>query len=165
MNRTVLSVSSHGRVAMNDAAKEVLFRIHCGRDAVAYDCDGNTRPLADCDVNNVKFVAGAWRIQNMFAHQIQRVRGKEFVLLEKIDRTEKNLFEFFRARAVGKNCYGRFLVGGGEFVVAKCETAKGTYWAYGASIEQVRAFLGIRLYDEYKDLIHANACAYKDAQK
>lgn len=152
------SVSSHGLVVMNEHAKELLFRIHCERGALAYSSDGNTRPLKNCDINNVKLIAGLWRVQNKFEHKIQNVRGKEFVLLEKINRTEKNLFEFYRAAMVATNCYGRFFVGGAEQIVAKYETDKQTYWSYGNTIEQARAFLGIRLYDEYSDLIHSVAC-------
>lgn len=31
--------------------------------------------------------------------------------------------------------------------------------AYGQTIEQARAFLGIKMYDEYQDLIHSAAFA------
>ena len=159
------SLASRGDIVMNDHAKELLFRIHCERGELAYSCDGKTRPLKDCDILDVKFIAGLWRVQNKFEHNIQRVRDQEFVLLEKINRTEKNKFEFYRACRVGHNCYGRFVVGGMEQVVAKYETDKQTYWSYGNTIEQARAFLGIRLYDEYSDLIHAVACQNKLNQK
>ena len=44
------------------------------------------------------------------------------------------------------------------YYVAKYTTDQGTYWSYGNTIEQARAFLGIKLYDEYMDLIHTHAC-------
>ena len=62
---------------------------------------------------------------------------------------------------VGLNCYGRFIVGGPEVIVAKYDTDRGTYWSYGPTLEQARAFLGIKLYDEYMDLIHSVACKNK----
>lgn len=159
------SISSRGDVVMEEHAKELLFRIHCERGALAYSSDGKNRPLKDCDIRDVKYVSGMWRIQNKFEHPIQHVRDREFVLLEKINRTEKNMFEFYRARRVGQNCYGRFLVGGAEQIVAKYETDRQTYWSYGATIEQARAFLGIRLYDEYSDVIHSVACKNKLSHK
>ena len=159
------SVSSHGDVVLNDHAKQLLYKIHCGQGATAIDSDGKTRPLADCDINSVKYISGMWRVQNPFNYEIQVVRGEEFVLMEKLNRTEKNRFEFYRAQPIGKNCYGRFLVPKTTKIVAKYETDNHTYWSYGNSIEQARAFLGIRLYDEYQDLIHAHACKNKLRQK
>lgn len=159
------SLSSHGLVAMSDSAKELLFRIDCKRGALAYSADGQERPLSKCDINNVKFIGGLWRVQDKFKHNIQCVRDKEFVLLEKINRIEKNKFEFYHAALVGTNCYGRFIVGGATHIVAKYETDKQTYWSYGSTIEQARAFLGNRLYDEYSDLIHSVACKNKLSHK
>lgn len=159
------SVSSHGLVAMNDSAKELLFRTDCRRGAMAIDSNGQTRPLSECNIYDVKFVAGLWRVQNKFEHKIQMVRGQEFVLLEKLNRVEKNLFEFYRAGVVGRNCYGRFLINGADLIVAKYETDDETFWSYGSTIEQARAFMGIRLYDKYQDLIHATACKNKTKTK
>ena len=159
------SLSSHGDVAMNEHAKHLLYKIHCGRGAIARDCDGNTRPLSECDVNDVRFISDQWRIQNKFVHPIQIVRGKEFVLIEKLDRVEKTQFEFFRASPVCKNCYGRYTIGGLYQIVAKYETDDATYWAYGDTVADARAFLGIALYDKYQDAIHAIACKNKIASQ
>lgn len=155
------SLSSHGRVAMNEHAKELLYNIHCKNGAMAINEAGQMRPLSECNLNDVKHIAGMWRIQNKFNQPIYHVRDKDFVLLERINRTEKNLFEFYRASMVGSNCYGRFLVGGADKIVAKYETDSETFWSYGNTIEQARAFLGIRLYDKYMDLIHHAACKNK----
>lgn len=154
------SISSRADVAMNEHAKHLLYKIHCERGALAHSADGKTRPLSECDIRNVKFVAGLWRVQNEFPHTVQYVRGQEFVLLNKINRMEKNRFEFYHARMVGRNCYGPFLVDL-PMIVAKYKTDSQTYWAYGNTIEQARAFLGIRMYDEYSDVIHAAACRDK----
>lgn len=151
------SISSRGDVVLNEHAKELLFRIHCKQGALAYDSNGGTRPLGQCDVHDVKLVAGLWRVQNKFDCPVQLVRGKEFVLLDRINRTEKNEFEFYRAARVGRNCYGRFLINGVEQVVAKYETADETLWSYGDNIEKARAFMGICLIDKFRDLIHATA--------
>lgn len=161
----MISVSSRGDVVLEEHSKELLYKMHCQRGAMAIDSVGAKRPLSECNINDVKLCAGLWRIQNKFEHNIQLVRGKEFVLLEKLNRTEKNKFEFYRAAVVGNNCYGRFLVPGNQGVVAKYETDKQTYWAYGPTIEQARAFLGIRLYDEYQDLIDSVVCRRKNKSK
>ena len=125
---------------------------------LAYKSDGTTVPLESVKLSNVEFVAGLWRVQNPFPHKIQEVRGTKFVLTERLPHIEKNLFEFYRASMVSENCYGPFITPGATHVVAKYITDHGTYWSYGTTIEQARAFLGIKLYDEYMDLIHAHAC-------
>lgn len=124
----------------------------------AWDINGREYPLRDLNINDVEFVAGIWRVQTKFDSPIQIVRGKEFVLGARINRLEKNLFEFFNAQLVGTNCYGRFIIPSSKFVVAKYVTDDETYWAYGSTLEQARAFLGIRLYDKYMDVIHSMAC-------
>lgn len=160
-----LQVSSVQKTVNGPAFKRLAYKIHCGQGAMAYDSDGGKRPLSECDINDVKFVGGLWRIQNKFEYKIQIVRGEEFVLGDRINRTEKNLFEFYNAQMVGKNCYGRFIVNGANWVVAKYKTDRDTYWAYGSTLEQARAFLGIRLYDEYRDLIHSVACKNENLEK
>lgn len=125
---------------------------------LAYKSDGTTVPLESVKLSNVEFVAGLWRVQNPFPHKIQDVRGTKFVLTERLPHSEKNLFEFYRASMVSENCYGPFITSGATHVVAKYITDQGAYWSYGNTIEQARAFLGIRLYDEYMDLIHSVAC-------
>lgn len=159
------SISSHGMTVINDRARELLFRIHCKRGAVAYSSDGKTRPLSQCNVDDVKFIAGLWRVQDKFEHKIQLVRDRQFVLLEKLNRIEHNKFEFYRAALVARNCYGWYLVRGHEMIVAKYETDKQTYWGYGTTIERARAFLGIRMYDEYCELIHSVACKNQEKRK
>ena len=124
---------------------------------MAYCSNGTTIPLADVDVSNVEFIGGLWRVQDSFPYKIQNVRDKSFVLHEKLDYQEKNLFEFYRASIVTQHCYGYFM-SPKHYIIAKYTTDHGTYWSYGTTIEQARAFLGIKLYDEYMDLIHSVAC-------
>lgn len=143
------------------ASKRRAFLIAAKEGRLAWDRNGREYVLRDLKIDDVEYVAGAWRVQNKFDHPIQLVRGKEFILLGKINRTEKNLFEFYRATLVAQNCYGRFCINGAEHIVAKYETDDETLWAYGNTIEQARAFLGICLYDKYQNLIHSVACKNK----
>ncbi len=128
----------------------------CGE--LAHLSNGKTVPLNAVKLHDVEFIGGLWRVQDKFPHQIQIVRDVPFVLGERISRTERNHFEFFWACRVSENCYGKYLTSQPSYVVAKYTTDKQTYWAYGQTVEQARAFLGIRLYDEYMDLIHSVAC-------
>ena len=125
---------------------------------MAYSRDGTVAPLANFAVSDVEFIGGLWRVQTPFSHKIQDVRDKQFVLDAVLSHREKNHFEFYSAWLVSENCYGKYILDGGKYIVAKYTTDHGTYWSYGANIEQARAFLGIKLYDEYMDLIHAHAC-------
>ena len=129
----------------------------CKLGILAYKSDDTAVLLSSVAPSQVEFVAGLWRIQNPFPYDIHDVRGVKFVLTERLPHTEKNLFEFYRASQVAENCYGPFIIPGSQ-IVAKYTTDRGTYWSYGNTIEQARAFLGIRLYDEYMDLIHSVAC-------
>lgn len=145
----------------DDATKRRAFLVAATEGYLAWDSAGREYPLRNLTPDDVEYIGGAWRVQNKFEYPIQMVRGEEFVLGERLNRTERNHFEFYHARVVGTNCYGRFIIGGPEVIVAKYETDDETLWSYGGSIEQARAFLGISLYDKYMDLIHATACRKK----
>ena len=112
---------------------------------------------------NVDKVSGVWRIQNKLPYKITRVRDKDMVLVKKLDRVENTLFEFWIAKEVCYNCYGPFIIDDtyADYVVARYETDKETYWGYGQTLEAARAYLGLKLYDEYKDVINAIACKDK----
>lgn len=131
----------------------------------AIDQEGREHLLRDLNMDDVEYIGGRWRVQNKFEYNIQVARGEEFVVLEKINRIEKNRFEFYRAAAIGINCYGRWFIPGQERILAKYETDDETFWAYGKTIPEVRAFLGISLYDKYADLIHSVACKNKNHAK
>ena len=128
------------------------------RSVMAYRSGDTKAPLINYPMNDVEFIGGLWRVQNQFPYEVQDVRDKQFVLGAKLPHQEKNLFEFYSAMMVSENCYGKSLSVGSKYIVAKYTTDNGTYWSYGTTIEQARAFLGIKLYDEYMDLIHAHAC-------
>ncbi len=142
-------------------AKRRAFNSAAASGKAAWDASGREYFLRGLNIDDVEFIGGAWRVQNKFDKQIQLVRGEELVLGERLNRTERNHFEFYSAHLVGLNCYGRFVMGGPGVIVAKYETDDETHWAYGKTLEQARAFLGIRLYDKYMDLIHAAACKKK----
>lgn len=132
-------------------------------NVMAIDSRGNEKPIKDFAMNDLAFVGGMWRIQEKLSLPITRVRGKDMILTQKIDHTETTLFDFYRGKEVKYNCYGPFVIQDDkyDYIVAQYETDKKTYWAYGKSIEQARAFMGIKMYDEYKDVINAIACKNK----
>jgi len=127
--------------------------------AGVYAVDENSNKILlgepGAQINEVEFIAGVWRIQNKFPYKVVNVRGQDFVLLEKLDYKEKTKFDFYSAVTIGLNCYGYFIIpNSNDYIVARYETEKGVFMAYGQTKEQARAFLGIKLYDQYQDLIH-----------
>lgn len=118
-------------------------------------------------LEDVDLVGGLWRVQNKFNRKITRVRDKDVVLTNKLPHQESTNFEYWNAKLVGYNCYGPFILQGNkaDLIVAKYDTDKGCLWGYGATIESARAFLGLKLYDEYKDVIHSIACQKKIKQQ
>lgn len=121
----------------------------------AYKSDETKVPLKDCRLVNLEFVAGLWRIQDEFPYKIENVRKKDFVIGNKLPHVERTLFDFYQAFSVCENCYGKYMSKTCDYIVAKYVTNRGTYAAYGKTIEDARAYLGIKLYDEFQDVIHA----------
>lgn len=140
------------------AEKRLAFNEARENHAIAFDYKLNKIQLSSVKFNDVDFIGGEWRIQRPIPDGIQMVRGRPFLLGERLPKQEKNKFEFYRAALLTYNCYGYSDSITYTTIVAKYTTDNGTYWAYGSTIEQARAFLGIRLYDEYMDLIHSVAC-------
>lgn len=138
--------------------KRAAFNMARHNHEFAIDHTGNKIPLSSVNFNDVDFIGGLWRIQRPVPQNILMVRGRPFILGERIERQEKNLFEFYHAALLFHNCYGYSDYLEFDTIVAKYTTDNGTYWSYGQNIEQARAFLGIRLYDEYMDLVHSVAC-------
>ena len=122
----------------------------------AYDENMHKFLLRDVPVHRVEYIGGAWRVQRIFNKKITEVRGQKFVLGTKIDKQEKNKFDYYNAYSVCENCYGLYIIDGvNSYIVAKYDTDNGPIWGYGNTIEQARAFLGIALFDKHIDLIHA----------
>jgi hypothetical protein len=126
--------------------------------AVAHTEKNTVVPLASVPVQDVEFIAGLWRVQHSFDYEIQMIRDKQMVLGKKLPHTERIPFEYFEAFSVDENCYGKWITSKPEYIVAKYTTDDGIFWGYGKNIEGARAFLGIKLFDTYMDLIHVNAC-------
>lgn len=137
------------------------------KKAMAYRSNGTTVPLVHVNRSDVEFIGGLWRVQDDFPYKIQLIRDREMVLLKKLPHQERMPFEYFTACIVGYNCYGPFIHKTPDCIVAKYTTDDGVFWGYGATIEKARAFLGIKLYDTYMDLIHKHACKsqFQDHQK
>ena len=149
----------------NSHIKATIWARACKNNEKAINRSGETFPVKNFTIDELAFVAGLWRIQEKFPYHITMIRDKEMVLVKKLDRVENTLFEFYQAKLVGHNCYGRFVFENDkpDYIVAKYETDTKTYWGYGKTLEDARAYLGIRVYDEYKDVINAIAC--KDKMK
>lgn len=146
------------------AEKRKAFNEARENHAIAFDYKLNKTPLSSVKFNDVDFIGGEWRIQRPIPDGIQMVRGRPFLLGKRLPKQEKNKFEFYLAALLTNNCYGYTDNIVYDMIVAKYTTDNGTYWAYGQTIEQARAFLGIRLYDEYMDLIHSVACKNTQAR-
>lgn len=147
------------------AEKEIAFKTARKNGERAWRSNGKSVSLKRVRIENVEFIAGLWRVQNPFPYKVQNVRNTDFVLYDKLPNKEKNLFEFYRAAQVAYNCYGPFVLSGSDKVVARYTTDDKVYWSYGNTVEQARAFLGIRLYDEYMGLIHSVACQNCDQRQ
>ena len=142
-------------------AKSVAFRKDL-YDIMAIDENLNQTRLGSFGATEDKVdrIKGQWHIQNDFQREITHVRDKDMVLIEKLDRVEGTRFEFWSAKSVGYNCFGPFISKDKsiDYVVAKYETDNGPRWGYGKTLEQARAYLGLKLFDEFKDVIHGIAC-------
>lgn len=146
----------------NSRIKSNAWMRACGKNEMAVNSKNEMHPVKNFKMEDLAFVAGLWRIQEKCPHKITRVRDKDMILFDKLDHVENTLFEFWNAKEVVYNCYG-ICFGDKEpdFIVAKYDTDNGTYLGYGRTLESARAFLGLKLYDEYKDIINAIACKNK----
>ena len=121
--------------------------------AVARGADGQCVPLEKLPVDAVEFIAGLWRVQVDFPHEIITVRGRAMVLGRKHDAAEFGAFHYYDGYLVSNNCYGPFIGDTPNYVVGRVDTATGPIWAYGASIPAVRAFLSVALFDRNRSMI------------
>lgn len=140
------------------------------REKKAIAEDGRLITLGDDGAmeEDVDLIGGQWHIQNNFDYsKIVHVRDKDMILMGKLPRKENTNFEYWNAKLVGYNCFGPFVSKGNnpDYIVAKYETDNGPLWGYGKTLEEARAFLGLKLFDEYKDIIHLIACRNKIRKK
>lgn len=127
--------------------------------AFAYKSDDTRVPLKQVKFQDVEFIGGLWRVQHKLDYELRTIRDKQLILGPRIDLQEKNYFEYYQAATPPVyNCYGPLCQLTYDKVVARYITDKKEYWAYGNTVADARAFLGIKLYDEYMDLIHSAAC-------
>lgn len=158
-----LAVDARVNPAYSDVAgKRALYNAAVESQKFAYTDLGTTVPMGSVgtEFNDVEFIGGLWRVQHVFPYEITNVRDRQFVLLKKLPHSEKTKFEFYSAAGVIWRANGASAnIDKPDWIVARYETPRGTYMSYGRSIEQARAFLGIKMYDEYQDLIHSAAFA------
>lgn len=133
--------------------KQNAFNAACKSGDVAYKSDGTTVPLTSLHQDKVEFIAGLWRVQNETNYEIKQIRDRQLILGPRLPHSERTLFEFYSAMRPVFNCYG-LIHCNFDIVVAKYTTQSGTFWGYGRTIEEARAFLGIRLYDTHQELIN-----------
>lgn len=155
-----LAIDTRVHPAYSDVAgKRALYNAAVESEEFAYTDSGATVPLGaiGAEFNDVEYIGGLWRVQKVFPYEITDVRGRQFVLLKKLPHTEKTRFEFYSAAGVIWCANGASAnINKPDWIVAKYETPHGIYMAYGQTIEQA---LGIKMYDEYQDLIHSAAFA------
>ena len=135
--------------------KQKKYEQDCKNAAIAYTEDRHSVLLSSVNVGDVEFIGGFWRVQNKFNPKIHQVRDKKMIIGSPIQHNERTCFDYYKAAFVTYNCYGplppRF-----DMVVARFVTSKGKeLFAYGKTIADARAFLGILLCDAL-DFIHAN---------
>ena len=132
-----------------------------GIKAVAENRSAITLGKNGAKIDNVDRINGIWHIQNKFPYEITRVRKRDMVLLKKLDREEHTGFEFYTAKHVGYNCFGPFVSkdNGYDYIVAKCNTDRGPFWGYGRTMDDARAYLCLKLYDECQDAILGILCS------
>ncbi|MBR5904476.1 MAG: hypothetical protein IKZ49_02990 [Alphaproteobacteria bacterium] len=139
--------------------KKRAYDLACDNNEYAIDEEIRHIPLKNIDISKVAFVGGCWRVQRDFPYEITKVRDKNMVITKKLDYTERMPFVYYEAKEVCCNCNGFFIFSGGfDYIVARYDTKKGVYWGYGKTIEAARAFLGLKLFDEYSEMINEVLC-------
>lgn len=114
----------------------------------AVDQDLSKIPLQNLKYNQVEFIAGFWRVQKPHNYKIQTVRDKVMIIHEKMDHKESTDFTFYRASEFTWNCYQ--ILPTTKYIAAELFGE----WGYGKTIEDARAFLGIKMYTKHQKLIH-----------
>ena len=99
--------------------------------------------------------------------QLPEQPDKQFVLLKRLNYTEntniKNTdFEFYSASSIDPYYDRPRSSLDPDYIIAKCKTGRGTFYAYGCKITDKDAFatasahLAVRVYDAYQDMIEAD---------
>lgn len=136
-------------------SKRALYNQDVKNYALAYRSDDSSSSLCIFPQKNVEFIAGLWRVQNDFPHEIINVRGREMVLGKKHDKVEFGAFHYWDGHLVSYNCYGPIIAKSPNCIIGRVDTASGSVWAYGQGIPEVRSFLSVVLFDRQRDAIFA----------
>ena len=127
--------------------------------------DGNGKILLGLDgakFNDVDLLGGLWRVQKPFdarGYEMVEIRGKKFILLEKLPRKERTNFEFYNAASVVSGAFGMGSSFSPDFIIAKYDTNRGVFYSYRCkltdayALENARAHLAGRVLEAYQDLI------------
>lgn len=137
----------------NQHEKMAAYNVACATGCRAMRSDGASVPLSSLKPYQVEFIGGLWRVQDETNYEIKQIRDRRLILGNRLAHRERTLFEFYSAMQPAFNCYG-LICNGFDIVVAKYTTTSGTFWGYGRTIEEARAFLGIKLYDAHQGLIN-----------
>ena len=131
---------------------------------------GSTIPLGGegAKFNDIEHVGGLWRKQCAFEHDTIIVQDKEFVLLNKLERQEHTGFEFYNAASVTWNAMGKQCAFRPSYIIAKRETNRGVFYAYGCyitegknALSKARSHLACKLFDVFQDVFEAEMCPQK----
>jgi len=112
--------------------------------------------------NNVDLLGGLWRVQQPFdsrGYEVVDIRGKQFVLLKKLDRQERTNFDFYDAASVSWGAFGQCSSFSPDYVIAKYDTNRDVFYSYRCKItdayalENARAHLAGKVLEAYQDLV------------
>ncbi len=138
----------------------------------AYDISGKKKPLHTVHVDKVEFIKGKWRIQNDISDKVVNIEGTQMVLGDRIPVTalgNPNPYcEYYTvAKDVKWGIYGVEVPSRFQYnrVVAHYTTDNKDYWVTGDNVSRAAVLLALRLYDDYKDVIHAVACRKMNQKK
>ena len=152
----------------NIEEKRIAFELGVEDGMVAYTGFQEYIPLGGpgAEINDVEFIGGRWRVQNKEHYDTINIQGKDFVLGDKLNHIEHTDFkfydEFYDAKSTIWGGCGQFCSDKSNYVVAKYETGRGTFYAYGCKLSNKDAFatacahIAGQVYMAYKPWIDAD---------
>lgn len=162
-----LAVDPKGHIPLyrNVAEKRAAYNLALDRHEFAYIDSQNYVRLGThgAEFNDVEYIAGLWRVQTKLGCDVIQIQDKEFVLLDRLNRKEHTDFEFYNAASVTWWAYGQTCGLTPDYIIAKYETNRGTFYAYGCrltdqnALSKARAHLAGKLFEAYQDIIALDA--------
>jgi len=146
------------------AEKRLAYNNALDNGAMVLTNDDKRIPLGTpgAEFNDVDFIGGLWRKQYAFEHDTIMVQDKEFVLLNKLERQEHTGFEFYNASSVIWTATGKQSDLKPSYIIAKRETNRGAFYAYGCyitegknALSKARSHLACKLFDVFQDVFEA----------